>query len=95
MAKKKHRPSSSVKGMTPLQWITMANQLNLAILVRVLYTCYGWREKRIKDFLAMYLSLMEEWRDGRLTIKQAIKDSYELTGFDAEELLNNLAAERR
>ena len=94
MAKKK-RPSSSVKGMTPYQWISLANKFNLAILVRVLYTCYGWREKRIKDFLEMYLSLVEEWQDGRLTIKQAINDSYELTGFNAEELLNNLAAERR
>lgn len=68
----------------------LANKLNLAILIRVLYTCYGWREKRIKDFLMMYLSLMQEVRDGRTTIKQQIRDSYELTGFDAEELLNSL-----
>lgn len=68
----------------------LANKLNLAVLIRVLYTCYGWREKRIKDFLMMYLSLMQEVRDGRTTIKQQIRDSYELTGFDAEELLNSL-----
>ena len=68
----------------------LANKLNLAILIRVLYTCYGWREKRIKDFLMMYLSLMQEVRDGRTTIKQQIRDSYELTGFDAEELLSSL-----
>lgn len=68
----------------------LANKLNLAILIRVLYTCYGWREKRIKGFLMMYLSLMQEVRDGRTTIKQQIRDSYELTGFDAEELLNSL-----
>jgi hypothetical protein len=70
--------------------VQLANKLNLAILIRVLYTCYGWREKRIKDFLMMYLSLMQEVRDGRTTIKQQIRDSYELTGFDAEELLNSL-----
>lgn len=93
MAKKK-RPSSSVKNLTPFQWIQLANKLNLAVLVRVLYTCYGWREKRIKDFLEAYLSLMEEWKDGRTTIKQQIKDSYELTGFDAEALLNSLGERR-
>ena len=93
MAKKK-RTNTSVKGMTSYQWIMLANKLNLAVLIRVLYTCYGWREKRIKDFLAMYLSLMEEWKDGRLTIKQAIRDSYELTGFDAEEMLDSLAERR-
>lgn len=88
MAKKKR--TGGIKDLTPFQIVQLANKLNLAILIRVLYTCYGWREKRIKDFLMMYLSLMQEVRDGRTTIKQQIRDSYELTGFDAEELLNSL-----
>lgn len=92
---KKRKPSSTgIKGMTPFQLVHLAGKLHVAMFIRVMYTCYGWREKRIKDFLEMYLVLFEEFADGRTTIKQQVRDCYELTGFDPDELLNEVIQER-
>lgn len=70
--------------------IKMVNYLNMACMVRTLWTVYGWRGKRIGNFLVAYLSLIEEYADGRVDIPQAIADCKALTGVDVKELVDSV-----
>jgi len=95
-ANKKKRPAqhrTNIKDMTPNRIVKMVNYLHLSLIIRTLYTCYGWRDKRIKDFLLAYIVLFEEVHDGRNSISGAINDCRELTGIDVVELLNNCTYE--
>lgn len=44
----------------PFEIVMFANYLNMAIVVRTLWTEYGWRDKRIARFVEGYLALMQE-----------------------------------
>ena len=78
-----HRPTK-----TPFEIVKMTNYLHLAIIVRILWTVYGWRSKRIADFLEAYLSLMQEVADHRNSVNGLIKDTKEMTGIDVVKLLD-------
>lgn len=82
---KTHRPTK-----TPFEIVKMTNYLHLAIIVRILWTVYGWRSKRIADFLEAYLSLMQEVADHRNSVNGLIKDTKEMTGIDVVELLDDV-----
>lgn len=82
---KAHRPTK-----TPFEIVKMTNYLHLAIIVRILWTVYGWRSKRVADFLEAYLSLMQEIGDKRNTVPGLIKDTKDLTGIDVVELLDDV-----
>ena len=66
-------------------------------MVRQLYA-YGWRKKRINDFLDGYMSLLDEVVDHRRSINSAIKDAEEVSGIDirklVDELMNNESEEQ-
>lgn len=80
-----HKPAK-----TPFQIVKMTNYVNMAAVVRTLYHVYGWRQKRIGDFLESYLVLMQEIFDKRSTVRGFISDTKELTGFDVKKMLDDL-----
>lgn len=82
---KAHRPAK-----TPFEIVKTTNYLHLAVIVRVLWTVYGWRSKRIADFLEAYLSLMQEVADKRNSVNGLIKDTKDLTGVDVVKLLDDI-----
>ena len=82
---KTHRPTK-----TPFEIVKMANYLHLAIIVRVLWDVYGWRSKRVADFLEAYLSLMQEVADKRNSVNGIIRDTKDLTGVDVVKLLDDI-----
>ncbi|MEY8366272.1 hypothetical protein AALA22_11595, partial [Anaerovoracaceae bacterium 41-7] len=43
----------------PPDYVRESNYLNMAIVFRTLWTVYGWRSKRIADFLGAYLAFEE------------------------------------
>lgn len=82
---KTHRPTK-----TPFEIVKTTNYLHMAVIVRVLWTVYGWRSKRIADFLEAYLSLMQEVADKRNSVNGLIKDTKDLTGVDVVKLLDDI-----
>ena len=82
---KTHRPTK-----TPFEIVKMTNYLHLAIIVRVLWDVYGWRSKRVADFLEAYLSLMQEVADKRNSVNGIIRDTKDLTGIDVVKLLDDI-----
>lgn len=82
---KTHRPTK-----TPFEIVKMANYLHLAVIVRVLWDVYGWRSKRVADFLEAYLSLMQEVADKRNSVNGIIRDTKDLTGIDVVKLLDDI-----
>lgn len=83
--KETHRPAK-----TPFEIVKMANYLTIAVIVRVLWMDYGWRDKRLARFLESYLVLMEETADKRSGVNEFIKDTKELTGIDVKKLVDEL-----
>ena len=75
---------------TPFQIVKTTNYLHLAVIVRTLYTVYGWRKKRIFDFIEAYIALMQEVFDGRSNINQLILDTEEMTGFNVKKILDEV-----
>ena len=82
---KTHRPTK-----TPFEIVKMTNYLHLAVIVRVLWDVYGWRSKRVADFLEAYLSLMQEVADKRNSVNGIIRDTKDLTGIDVAKLLDDI-----
>lgn len=89
---KKNKQPTHKPGKTPFQTVQLTNYLNLAIMIRTLYQVYGWRKKRISDFLESYIALMQEVADSRSTVPQFVHDTKELTGIDVKKLLNEVYA---
>ena len=83
--KETHRPAK-----TPFEIVKLTNYLTLAVMVRVLWMDYGWRDKRIARFLESYLVLMEETADKRSGVNEFIRDTKELTGIDVVKLLDDI-----
>lgn len=74
----------------PFEIVMLSNYLNMAIVIRTLWTEYGWRDKRIARFVEGYLALMQEVADGRSTVQREITDCKELTGVDVKALIDGL-----
>lgn len=87
---KNKKPRTHRQTKTPFEIVKMTNYLHLAIIVRILWTVYGWKSKRIADFLEAYLSLMQEIGDKRNTVQGLIKDTKDLTGVDVVKLLDDI-----
>ena len=81
--KETHRPAK-----TPFEIVKMANYVNIAALVRTLWTVYGWREKRIAAFLESHLVLLEEAT--RFGVNEMIRDTEELTGVNVQKLFDEI-----
>ena len=79
----------------PFEIVMLSNYLNMAIVIRTLWTEYGWRDKRIARFIDGYLALMQEVADGRATVQSEIADCKALTGVDVKKLIDELYAEGR
>ena len=93
--KKPKKSSADKPAKTPHELVSQTNYLNLAIMVRILYMCYGWRKKRLSDFCEAYLALIREIIDKRSTVRVFIKDTFELTGVDVYSLLDSVAERKR
>lgn len=89
-AKKKTKPQRK----SP-DYVRLSNYLNLAIVIRTLWTVYGWRSKRIADFLGAYLALMMEVADKRSSVWQEVNDCKDLTGIDVKQLLDEIEKGRK
>lgn len=74
----------------PFEIFMTSNYLNMAIVVRTLWTEYGWKDRRIARFIGGYLALMQEIADGRVSVQQGIADCKTLTGVDVKKLLDEL-----
>lgn len=83
--KETHRPTR-----TPFEIVKTTNYFNLAVIVRVLWTVYGWKHKRIAYFLESYISLVQEVADNRSGVTQFILDTKEMTGVDVVKLLDEV-----
>ena len=89
--KQKKRPSKKiVQGKEAWEYVKQTELLMINIFIRTMWTVYGWRRKRIMDFLEANLALLQEVADGRTSVQKMGKDTKEITGIDAEELLNEL-----
>lgn len=75
---------------TPFEIVKTTNYLHFAILIRVLWTVYGYRSKRIANFLEAYVALFAEIADKRNTVTQTIKETKEITGVDVVKLVDSL-----
>lgn len=73
---------------TPFEIVKTANYVLIAVVVRTLWTVYGWRHKRIADFLEAILSLMDEAT--RFGYDRLISETKEMTGIDVVELVDSL-----
>ena len=91
-AKKKKKPPMHQPAKTPLDIVKMANYVNLASLVRTLWTVYGWREKRIAYFLEAHLSLLQEATS--FGVNQLIRDTEEMTGVDVKKLFDEICEDK-
>ncbi len=87
-AKKKKKPKMHRPAKTPFEIVKTANYVLVAVVVRTLWTVYGWRHKRIADFLEAILSLLDESR--RFGYDKLIRETYDLTGVDVVELVDGL-----
>lgn len=87
---KNKKPATHRPVKTPFDIVKTTNYLHLAVIVRVLWTVYGWRSKRTLDFLEAYLSLMQEVADHRNTVQGLIRDTKALTGIDVVKLLDEV-----
>lgn len=74
----------------PLEIFMTSNYLNMAIVVRTLWTEYGWKDRRIARFIEGYLALMQEIADGRVSVQQGIADCKTLTGVDVRDLIDEV-----
>lgn len=74
----------------PFEIVKLSSYLNMAVVVRTMWTVYAWKSKRIAGFIESYLSLMQEVADGRRTVKDEIEDCLSLTGVDVKKLIDEL-----
>lgn len=91
-AKKKTKPT---KMRSPFELVRDTNKLNLSITVRILYTVFGFRKKRLETFMEAYISLMQELSDKRSTVRSLSKDTEDLTGIDTMALLDEVFENRK
>lgn len=91
-AKKKKKPDIKKPSKTPFEIVKMANYVNIAAIVRTLYTVYGWREKRIANFMESHLALLSEVQT--FGVWQMIKDTEELTGIDVQKLFDEICEDK-
>ena len=87
-SKKKKKPEKDRPAKTPLDIVKMSNYVNIAALVRTLWTVYGWREKRIAAFLEAHLALLSEVT--HFGVNQMIKDTEEMTGINVKKLFDEI-----
>ena len=93
--KKPKKSAADKPAKTPHELVSQTNYLNLAIMVRILYMCYGWRSKRLSDFCEAYLALIREITDRRSTVHRFVKDTFDLTGVDVYNLLDSVVERKR
>lgn len=89
-AKKPKKPVDKEYKERSLMTIKLTNYLNLAVMVRSLYTVYGWRKTRLAKFVECYCLLMEEVVDKRSGVEQFIKDTTKVTGIDVRKFLDEV-----
>lgn len=92
-AKKKKKSANHRPARTPFEIVKVTNYLNLAIMVRTLATVYDWSREQLDEFMESYLALMQETADHRVSIKQSIQDTKDITGIDVAELLDKSCEE--
>ena len=83
-AKKKKKPERHKPAKTPFEIVKMANY--------TLWTVYGWREKRIANFLEAHLALLSEVQT--FGVWQMIKDTEALTGIDVQKLFDEICEDK-
>lgn len=83
----KYTKKKQQKKPTVEWYIQRTNLLNLNVMLRTLYQVEGFRAKRLDRFTESYLALMQEIWDKRTNINEFNRDTLELTGIDAEEML--------
>ena len=88
--KKKKSKAKQPPRDTKERWdlIRISNYVTLAIVLRVLWTVYDWRHKRIAYFLEAYMSLLAE--SHKFGVWKLIRETKELTGIDVKELIDGV-----
>ena len=89
-AKKSKKTKRPIEQVPRFEIIKLQNLLHISIMVRVLWTVYGWREKRIGYFLEAYMSLLGEVWDQRCTVNQMIDGTKDMTGHDIRQLVDDM-----
>lgn len=90
--KKRNKPAR--EHGASFEMVRKANLLNLSINIIIMKTMYGFGKKRLSDYVEAYMALMTEVSDQRASVEELIKSCREITGFDAEELMDDVFAER-
>ena len=92
---KAKRKTKQTKIKSPFEIVRDTNKLNLSVVVRILYTVFGFRKKRLETFLEAYISLIQEISDKRSTVRSLSKDTEDLTGIDTMALLDEVFENRK
>ena len=77
-----HRPAE-----TPLDIAKLSTCLSLAVHIRTMYLVEGWSGEEMADYMESYAVLMDEIAEGRTSVRQFIRDTKKLTGYDVEAFL--------
>lgn len=83
--KKKKKPQKS-----NWEYVKQTTYLNLAIVIRELYTVNGFTKAQIDEFLEGYVALMDEMDGRRNTVAGIIRDTKDLTGIDVKKVLDEV-----
>ena len=86
-AKKPKKPDLHRPAETPLEISKLATYLSLAVHLRTVCMVEGRNEEDIANYMESYVVLMDEIAEGRTSVRQFIRDTKKLTGYDPEELL--------
>ena len=87
---KKKKKKDPLDLVPKFEIIKIQNRLHIALIVRTLWDVYGWREKRIGDFLEGYMALLGEVYDLRQTVDSMVDETSELTGVDIRATVDNM-----
>ena len=86
-AKKPKKSDLRRPAETPLEISKLATYLSLAVHLRTVCLAEGRNDEAIANYMESYVVLMDEIAEGRTSVRQFIRDTKKLTGYDPEELL--------
>lgn len=72
------------------EYVKQTTYLNLAIVIRELFTVNGFSKEEIDEFLEGYVALMDEMDGKRNTVAGIVKDTKDLTGIDVKKVLDEV-----
>lgn len=83
---KKTDPEESKKRKMIVQ---MTNYLLMAVFIRTMVTVYDWDEDQIGELIEAVLALLQEVGDRRTSVRQLIRDTKDMTGYDVAQIFKS------